>query len=137
MSNNYNVLKNKTIFKKYKISKIIGRGSFGCVFEGVHLLDKSKVAIKVESKNAYSNLLQIESTFLSILKGYGIPEIKSFGRHGNFFVMVQELLGYNLMQLSLYLKGFSIKDIAMIGIQIMDRIEYVHYKGVLHRDKKS
>ena len=78
MSINYNVLKNKTIFKKYKISKIIGRGSFGCVFEGVYLLDKSKVAIKVESKNAYSNLLQIESTFLSILKGYGIPEKKKF-----------------------------------------------------------
>ena len=81
--------------------------------------------------------MQLEIKFLSILKGYRIPEVKSFGRYGNFFVMVQELLGYNLMQLSLYLKGFSIKDIAMIGIQIMDRIEYVHSKGVLHRDIKQ
>ena len=136
MSNNYDVLKNKVLFGKYKISKIIGKGSFGCVFEGVYLLDNSKVAIKVDNKNADSQLLQIESTFLSILKGYGIPEIKSFGHHGKFYIMVQELLGYNLMQLRQYIKGFTIKDIAMIGIQIIDRIEYVHSKNILHRDIK-
>ena len=67
---NYNSLKNKITPKKYKISKVIGRGSFGCVFEGFYLLDKSKVTIKVENKN--SHLLQLEIKFLSILKGYGI-----------------------------------------------------------------
>ena len=132
----YNNLKNKIIFGKYKVSKIIGKGSFGCVFQGFNIKDKSKVAIKVESKNSKSHLLEIESNFLSILKGYGIPEVKSFGYHGNFYIMVQELLGYNLTQIKHIIKKFTIKDIAMIGIQIMDRIEYVHSKNIIHRDIK-
>jgi serine/threonine protein kinase len=78
----------------------------------------------------------MESTYLSILKGYGIPKIKSFGHHGNFLIMIQELLGHNLMQIRYQIKGFSIKDIAMMGIQIMDRIEYVHSKNFIHRDIK-
>ena len=91
----FNILKNKTLFGKYKLTKIIGKGSFGCVFQGINIKDKSSVAIKVEKKNSSSNLLEIETNFLTILKGYGIPEIKSFGFHGNVYVMVQELLGYN------------------------------------------
>ena len=133
---NYNSLKNKILFGKYKLSKIIGKGSFGCVFEGFNILDNSKVAIKVESKKSNSLLLRLESNFLSILKGYGIPEVKSFGYHGNFYIMVQELLSYNLMQLKHIIKRFTLKDIAMMAIQIMDRIEYVHSKNLLHRDIK-
>ena len=133
---NFNMLKKKIILKKYRLDKIIGKGSFGCVFEGVCLKDKSKVAVKVENKNAEYKLLEIESNYLSILKGYGIPEIKSFGIHGNFYVMVEELLGYNLMKLKNNIKCFSLKDIAMIAIQILDRIEYVHSKNIIHRDIK-
>ena len=133
---NYYILKNKILFGKYKVGKIIGKGSFGCVFQGINIKDKSKVAIKIESKNSKSHLLEIECNFLSILKGYGIPEIKSFGYHGNFYIMVQELLGYNLAQIKYIIKKFTIKDIAMMGIQIIDRIEYVHSKNFIHRDIK-
>ena len=133
---NYNSLKNKILFGKYKLSKIIGKGSFGCVFEGLNILDNSKVAIKVESKKSSSLLLKLESNFLSMLKGYGIPEVKSFGYHGNFYIMIQELLSYNLMQLKQIIKRFTLKDIAMMAIQIMDRIEYVHSKNLIHRDIK-
>jgi len=137
MENNFNHLKNKVIFKKYKLTKLIGKGSFGCVFKGNNILDNTEVAVKLERKNYKINLLEIESNFLTILKGFGIPEIKGFGYSGNYYVLIQELLGLNLMQIK-YLKNFryTLKDISMLAIQIMDRIEYVHSKLLIHRDIK-
>ena len=136
-TDNFNHLKNKVIFKKYKLTKLIGKGSFGCVFKGNNLIDNTEVAVKLERKNYKAHLLEIESNFLTILKGYGIPEIKGFGYSGNYYVLIQELLGLNLMQIK-YLKNFrySLKDICMMAIQIIDRIEYVHSKLLIHRDIK-
>ena len=131
----YKNLKNKVIFKKYKVLRILGKGSFGCVFQGINLLDGSDVAIKVESKNAKCHLLEQESNYLSILKGYGIPSVKSYGKSGKFYVLVQELLGYNLTQIKKTIK-FTVTDIALLAIQIIDRIEYIHSKYIIHRDIK-
>ncbi len=136
MASKYASLKNKIIFQKYKLLKIIGFGSFGCVFQGINQQTKKPVAIKVESNKSESNLLQMEFTFLSLLKGYGIPELISYGRYGNFRVMVQQILGFNLMHIKSIIKKFTIKDIAMMGIQMMDRMEFIHSKNVIHRDIK-
>ena len=132
----YNTLKNKVIFRKYKTSKILGKGSFGCVFQGINIKSKKMVAIKVEDKKSESNLLEIESSFLSLLKGYGIPKLIGYGKYGNFNVMIQEILGFNLMQIKNLISHFTIKDIAMMGIQILDRIEFIHSKYIIHRDIK-
>ena len=46
----YDMLQNRLLFKKYKIKKKIGNGSFGCVFQGVNIQDNSDIAVKVEKK---------------------------------------------------------------------------------------
>ena len=132
----YNTLKNKVIFHKYKTSKILGKGSFGCVFQGINIKSKKMVAIKVEDRKSESSLLGIETSFLSLLKGYGIPKLIGYGKYGNFNVMIQEILGFNLMQIKALIHHFTIKDIAMMGIQILDRIEFIHSKYIIHRDIK-
>ena len=132
----YNVLKNKILFKKYKFIKIIGKGSFGYVFKGKNLQDNSEIAIKVEKKSSIYHLLEAECHFLSILKGYGIPEVKSYGFNSTFYYLVQELLGKNLTQILKLIKSFSLKDIIMIAIQAIERIEFVHSKYIIHRDIK-
>ena len=132
---NFNVLKNKIIFHKYKIEKILGRGSFGCVFQGKNLQTSSNVALKFETRSAKVQLLKNEAEILYNLKGFGIPDIISFGYIKNYSVMIQELLGANLLHLNSN-SVYDIKDICMIGIQIMDRIEFVHSKYLIHRDIK-
>ena len=132
----YNILKKKLFFKKYKINKVLGKGSFGWVYKGKNIIDNSDVAIKAERKDSYSHLLESESNFLSILKGFGIPEIKSYGLSGRFYILVEELLGDDLSQIKLILNNFTLKDIAMMAIQILDRIEFVHSKNIIHRDIK-
>ena len=133
---NYNSLKNKVLFKKYKVKQVLGKGSFGCVFRGVNIIDKSDIAIKVEKRDSKTQLLELESHYLSTLKGYGFPQIKSFGISGKFYVLIEELLGDNLHQIKKKIKSFTIKDILMIAIQIMYRIEFMHSKYIIHRDIK-
>ena len=114
---------------------MIGKGSFGTVYSGYNKINKTNIAIKLEKINAKSNLLENEAYFLRYLKGYGIPELKSFGVYGKYYVLIQTLLGNSLYSLYKNYK-LCLKDICMIAIQILDRLEYIHSKYVIHQDIK-
>ena len=131
-------LQGKIIFKKYKLIKLIGEGTFSEVYLGQNIVTKKLYSIKVENKILKnSDLLEREAYILINLKCFGIPEVISFGKFRNYNILVQTLLGKSLEKLWYENnKSFSIKDICMIAIQTLDRIEFVHSKNYLHRDIK-
>ena len=127
---------NKIFFKKYKVIKLIAEGSFGSIYEGIDIKTKNRVAIKLEERLKY-NFLEMEAYNLFTLKGYGIIEVLSFGRNQKYNIMVQPLLGDSLYKLYLKCKKkFTLKDICLIGLQCLDRIEWIHKKNIIHRDIK-
>ena len=127
---------NKIFFKKYKALKLMAESSFGSVYEGIDIKTKKRVAIKLEDRLKF-NLLEKELYNLYTLKGYGIVEVLSFGRNKKYNIMIQPLLGNSLYKLFLTCKKkFTLKDICLIGLQCLDRIEWIHKKNIIHRDIK-
>ena len=84
--------KGKLIFKKYKVLKYLDQGSFGSVYLGKNIQNNKFCAIKIERD--YDNILKQEAFIQYNLKGYGIPEVISFGRVGNFNTFYQLLKLY-------------------------------------------
>ena len=125
------------IFKKYNLLHTIGGGAFGKVFLGTNIKTKEKVAIKIEERKRARTTLDREAFILYYLRGPGLPEVKSFGKTKKYNILVQTLLGRSLFDIfnNCNMK-FTIKDICMIGLQILERLEYIHSKNYIHRDIK-
>ena len=134
---NENKILSSTFFKKYKPLKIIGAGTFSVVYEGINIKNNERIALKIEQKNSKIPLLEKEAFSIFHLQGYGIIKFISFGHNSDFNILVEPLCGKSLY--NLYLenkKSFNLKDICLIAIQCLDRLEHIHSKGYIHGDIK-
>ena len=138
MDKSQNFIKeNSIIFKKYKIKSKLGEGAFGDVYIGSCIETNELVAIKVEQKKILKPLLETEAFFLYSLRGFGIPEVLSFGRLKNYNVLVEPLLDKSLFDIfNENRRRLQLADICMIGMQVIERIQWVHSKNIVHRDIK-
>ena len=84
------------------------------------------------------NRLESEAYFLIYLKGFGIPKIITYGKTGLYNLLIEELLGLSIESYWKLKKNKNekLKDICMIALQGIDRLEYIHSKDVIHRDIK-
>ena len=110
------------------------------LYEGINIKDNESVAMKFEKRRGKDNELESEAYYLIYLKGFGIPKIITYGKSGAFNVLIEELLGPSLHSLwklrkNKYEKKL-LKDICMIALQGLDRLEYIHSKYIIHRDIK-
>ena len=127
---------------KYRLSGMIGSGCFGCIMKGTNVRTKEEVAVKIEKASAPMKLLKRETQIYILLSkqhSTGFPTIKTFGKDGDLFYMVMELLGASLSSF----KRMNAQDLSLpasmvkkVGIQIIDRLQQLHATGLIHRDIK-
>ena len=130
--------KYKYIFKKYKPIKKIGKGSFGNIYSVIRLKDKSAFAMKTERIDAKEKMLESEAfTLYNIQKGFGIPKIITYGHNLHYNILIETLLGDSLENIFIKRKSkCNIIDACAVGIQIIDRLEWIHSKNIIYRDIK-
>ena len=125
------------IFKKFRPIKHLCKGAFCDIYAGINILTKEKVAIKVEERYKMDKNLETECYFLFSLKGLGIPKVISFGHNKEYDILVMPLLGKSLYEIqSTKNFNFEFKDICLMAIQIIERIQWVHSQKIIHRDIK-
>ncbi|XP_009597948.1 casein kinase 1-like protein 10 isoform X1 [Nicotiana tabacum] len=123
---------------KFKLGRKIGSGSFGELYLGVNVQTGEEVAVKLESTKTKHPQLHYESKLYMLLQGgTGIPHLKWFGVEGEYNAMVIDLLGPSLEDLFNYCnRRFTLKTVLMLADQLINRVEYMHSRGFLHRDIK-
>ena len=131
------IKENEYIFKKYKPIKKIGRGAFGNIYSIIRLKDKNVFAMKTEKINAKIKILESEAYYLYILQGFGIPKLITYGHTKKYNILIETLLDKSLFDIFIRrAKICNIIDACFIGMQILDRLEFIHSKDIIYRDVK-
>lgn len=130
----------KLIDKKYICFRdyVIGTGSFGKVLYGIDVERQNEFAIKFEKPTVKHSVLKEElKIYLDLKEGVGIPQIYWYGKYKNNKIMIMDLLGPSLDKFfKICEKRLNLESTVNLGIQMINRIEFVHANNILHRDIK-
>lgn len=126
------------LINKYKFDKdkIIGKGGFSIVYEGIDILNLKKIAIKQDKKIKYnkkeSKIYDLFKDEKYMAKKYDYIENDKI----SFLIMpLYDISCEKLMKLNKELY-FNEKDILMLAIQILQQLNNLHKNGIIHQDIK-
>ncbi|KAJ3289728.1 hypothetical protein HDU79_003831 [Rhizoclosmatium sp. JEL0117] len=124
---------------RWKVTELIGAGSFGEVFGAIDMETGSHVAIKREIRNSRKQQLPHEAMVYDLLKKQeGFPRIFFSGPEGPYNILVMERLGPSLKSLLTLspLQKIPLRTIVHITPHLLRRLETLHSLGILFRDIK-
>lgn len=125
------------ISNKYKLLEQINQGSFGTIFKCINVYTNKTGAIKLEPKNTSKKTIKNEARIYQYLgKLDGFPQLQFFGTTISHHYLVMDLLGPSLTTIILRDQSLSLQTSLFFGIQIIQRIQTLHSKHLLHRDIK-
>jgi tRNA A-37 threonylcarbamoyl transferase component Bud32 len=129
------------LFPQFELIELLGQGGMGVVYRARQKGLGREVALKVlpakAGRNpAFAERFAREAKALASLSHPNITSVYDFGKAGEHFFLVMELVdGLNLRQL-VRAQRVAPKQALQIVEQICDALQYAHDEGVVHRDIK-
>jgi eukaryotic-like serine/threonine-protein kinase len=133
----------QVLLAKYQLTRMLGKGGMGEVWEGEHQLTGRRVAVKVLSDAYLSNKKVVarfgrEARAASAVQHDGIVEILDQDRtdEGVPFLVMEFLEGESVGQRLKRKKKLSENETLAIMLPLLDALDAAHQAGVIHRDLK-
>ena len=125
----------------YRLTKTLGEGAMGRIFEAQDLLLKRRVAIKVALIAEAVEVLIAEARALAALRHPNLPVVHAAGRSEQTDYLVMERLhGVDLDKHveEIYESGhcLPLAEALDLLIRITDALRAIHHAGIAHRDIK-
>jgi eukaryotic-like serine/threonine-protein kinase len=132
-----------TLSGRYLITRKVGQGGMGAVYEATHTLIGKRVAVKVlldkyAKREALVARLEQEARLASSIGHEHIVDINDFGvtEDGRNFVVMEFLDGESLAELLQREVRLPEQRVLQIGQQAASALSAAHAKGIVHRDIK-
>jgi serine/threonine protein kinase len=120
---------------RFRVGKQLSRRNSCVVHRGKDIKTGAKVVINLEPECTRKPSLMHEARVLQVLeKMDGVPKIIHLGVESNFNVMVVDMLGPSLEDLYRHCKGFDTRTIGNLALQMLNRLELLHAKDLVHRN---
>ncbi|MFQ5720161.1 MAG: protein kinase, partial [Acidobacteriota bacterium] len=125
----------------YNVTRQLGQGGMGVVYEAEDTHLKRQVALKFLPPDMVQNApalerFQREARAASSLNHPNICTIYAIEQHEREHFIVMELLEGQTLGEMIQRKPFETAKLLELGIQIADALESAHSKGIVHRDIK-
>jgi serine/threonine protein kinase/Tfp pilus assembly protein PilF len=125
----------------YRITRPLGSGGMGVVYEAEDTRLGRHVAVKFISEALQQDELMLErfqreARASSALNHPGICTVHSIEQHEGEQFIVMELLEGTPLAERMGRQPFELLELLDIGVQIADALESAHSKGIVHRDLK-
>jgi serine/threonine protein kinase len=131
------------VASKYRLTRLLGRGGMGSVWEGVHTTLGTRVAVKfIDAEHANSaearTRFENEARAAATLKSKHVVEVYDHGmmEDGRPFIVMEFLEGEPLDQRLDRVGRLTPKDTARLLQQVCRALSKAHAAGIVHRDLK-
>ncbi|CAI5683239.1 hormonally up-regulated neu tumor-associated kinase homolog A isoform X1 [Oreochromis niloticus] len=127
----------------YLVGKMINKGSFAKVMEGLHISTGEKVAIKVIDKKkarqdsyVQKNMKREPRIHQMVRHPHIVVLLETLETENSYYMVMELCAGGDLMDRICERKRLEEREVRRYTRQILSAVEHLHKHGIVHRDLK-